>query len=577
MTRLVLLCVVVASCLAAAFPAALADVFPSRIALTNPDGAPFDGSFTDGSAAKVGYLLNDTASAVTVSIVDAASGSVVYSIDAGAQGSGPHEVQWDGSGSVSGRSYTASVTATQQPYSATDYTLFRFINTSESGKNIFTRGVDAQRDPGKKTFGAIYASNSDASLDERLRTGIVRYAADASFDGSDPGDPMLTSTLGVPHTGGVFDYGAISPWYVTLDDQGRMYVSGNGSGQVFRIDSDTSQPKTIIRGLVSPRGLAAVGSGASFALYIADDTTVVRADLGVDDTLQTPPVVVATLGNYVRDVVIDDAGNLFAGIRSGKTGAAPGYIERFSLSGILPVRRSDAFLTSEFLTGQPTGLAIKRGPNRSSSVDDTLYFSLRGAASNDTQTIGIHEMTNIDDPFAVTVKHLWAPDFWPQSVGGNVSTNADLTVDYAGNVVYFENGNEEIIMLSPPSASPRPWVVTGTDTVLVSQGTTGVNEGTVPGRFVLHQNYPNPFNPSTQIAYELPYVADVRIAVYDILGTEVAVLVDGNSEPGRFAAVWNGTNRSGARVASGPYLYRLTATSADGRTATLTGRMLMVK
>lgn len=576
MTRLSLL-YVFAACVVVAAPGASADVFPSRISLTNPDGSAFDGSFTDGSTASISYLLNDSASVVTVAIIDEADQSTVYTIDAGAQVRGTYSVEWDGSGAVSGHTYSVKITTSQAPYSATDYTLFFFLDTALDGKNIFTRGVDAQKDPLRKDFGALYAANSDGSQDERLRTGILRYGADGSYDGNQPGDPMLLSTLGVPHTGGQFDYGNLAPWYSTLDAQGRIYVSGNGTGRVFRIDSDTSLPKTIITGLVAPRGLCAVGSGESFALYIADDTTVVRADLGTSDTLDTPLVLVAALGNYVRDIVIDDAGNLIAGLRTGKTGTAPGYIERYSLSGTLPADRSQVLLTSQFLTGQPTGLAIKHGPDRNSSADDTVYFSLRGGASSETDVIGIHELTRMDEAFDISVKHLWAPDYYPQSLGGNISTNADLTVDYAGNVVFFENGNEEIIMLSPPGTSPRAWSVAGYQKVLVTQGTTAVGDELQPARYVLHQNYPNPFNPSTQIAYELPSVSDVRLGVYDILGNEIAVLYEGTAGPGRHAVVWNGTNSKGTRVASGPYIYRISATGADGRTAILTGRMLMVK
>jgi flagellar hook assembly protein FlgD len=576
MTRVLLVCGLVAVCLLAVTPRASADVFASRIVLTNPDGSPFDGSFSDGSTAKVSYILNDTASTVRVSILEAVGGSVVHSIDAGPQSRGVNEVTWDGTGAASGTSYVIKIETSQTPYSATDYTLFQFINTTALGKNIYTRGVDAQRDPRRTTFGSLYASNVDPSTNQRLRTGIARYNAEASFDGTSPGDPMLTNTLGVPHTGAVFDYGAFGPWYATLDEQGRIYATGNGTGRVFRIDSDTSQPKTIVSGLTSPSGLCAVGSGDSFVLYIANDTTVVRADLGTSDTLQKPLVVVAQLGKFVRDILIDDGGNLFAGLRT-TASTAPGYIERYPLTGTLPVHRSDATISNEYPTAQPTGLAIKHGPDRSSSADDTIYFSLRAGSSSETDIIGIHELTDIDDPFAVTEKHLWAPDYYYLSAGGNVSTHADLTVDYAGNVIYFENGNEEIIMLSPPGTAPRTWSVSGADTVLVTHGTTGVDGETLPHRLALHQNYPNPFNPTTQIAYELPSVSDVRIGVYDILGNEVAVLFDGSAEPGRHAVVWNGTNMSGSRLASGPYIYRMSATGADGRVSTLTGRMLMVK
>ena len=74
----------------------------------------------------------------------------------------------------------------------------------------------------------------------------------------------------------------------------------------------------------------------------------------------------------------------------------------------------------------------------------------------------------------------------------------------------------------------------------------------LPTEFVLGQNYPNPFNPSTNIKYEIPAVARVTIKVYDVLGSEVATLVDGMHQPGRYEVVWDARN-----VTSGVYLYRL--------------------
>ncbi len=78
--------------------------------------------------------------------------------------------------------------------------------------------------------------------------------------------------------------------------------------------------------------------------------------------------------------------------------------------------------------------------------------------------------------------------------------------------------------------------------------------GEVPASFALSQNYPNPFNPSTTISYQLPVVSDVKLVVYDVLGREVATLVNGVEEPGSKSVVWNATG-----VASGVYFYRLWA------------------
>jgi hypothetical protein len=77
---------------------------------------------------------------------------------------------------------------------------------------------------------------------------------------------------------------------------------------------------------------------------------------------------------------------------------------------------------------------------------------------------------------------------------------------------------------------------------------------TVPPMFVLEQNYPNPFNPITVISGQWPVVSDVRLVVYDLLGREVAVLVDGRKAAGRYEFRFDG-----ASLSSGVYLCRLTA------------------
>ena len=69
---------------------------------------------------------------------------------------------------------------------------------------------------------------------------------------------------------------------------------------------------------------------------------------------------------------------------------------------------------------------------------------------------------------------------------------------------------------------------------------------------------PNPFNPTTTISFALPEAASVRLAVYNIVGQEVKVLVSSTLEAGTHAATWDATDRSGQRVATGLYIYRLT-------------------
>ena len=75
----------------------------------------------------------------------------------------------------------------------------------------------------------------------------------------------------------------------------------------------------------------------------------------------------------------------------------------------------------------------------------------------------------------------------------------------------------------------------------------------------LAQNYPNPFNPNTTIRYELPKGCHVRLAVYDVAGRLVRVLVDEERTGGVHDIIWNGTDSRGLPVASGIYFYRLDA------------------
>ncbi|GAB4296273.1 MAG: hypothetical protein Kow0098_19310 [Ignavibacteriaceae bacterium] len=75
-----------------------------------------------------------------------------------------------------------------------------------------------------------------------------------------------------------------------------------------------------------------------------------------------------------------------------------------------------------------------------------------------------------------------------------------------------------------------------------------------PGKFALHQNYPNPFNPSTLIKFEIPVSGKVTLKIYDILGREIATLVDEEKDAGKYSVEFNA-----AGLASGVYFYRIQA------------------
>jgi ligand-binding sensor domain-containing protein len=80
------------------------------------------------------------------------------------------------------------------------------------------------------------------------------------------------------------------------------------------------------------------------------------------------------------------------------------------------------------------------------------------------------------------------------------------------------------------------------------------NEDQVPAQFRLDQNYPNPLNPSTTINYSIPKAGQVTLKVYDVLGKEVATLVNEEESSGNYHIVFNAN-----KLASGVYFYRLSA------------------
>ncbi len=84
-------------------------------------------------------------------------------------------------------------------------------------------------------------------------------------------------------------------------------------------------------------------------------------------------------------------------------------------------------------------------------------------------------------------------------------------------------------------------------------GLSGIEDSEIPTEYKLCQNYPNPFNPSTVIGYSIAAAGHVKLAVYDILGSEVAVLVDETKSAGRYSVKFDASGLN-----SGLYIYRIT-------------------
>lgn len=82
---------------------------------------------------------------------------------------------------------------------------------------------------------------------------------------------------------------------------------------------------------------------------------------------------------------------------------------------------------------------------------------------------------------------------------------------------------------------------------------------TLPIFFDLKQNFPNPFNPDTKINYSIPKSSHVKITVYNILGEQIAILLDDQKEAGNYVITWNGKDGFNKQIPSGIYFYKMEA------------------
>jgi hypothetical protein len=133
--------------------------------------------------------------------------------------------------------------------------------------------------------------------------------------------------------------------------------------------------------------------------------------------------------------------------------------------------------------------------------------------------------------------------------GSSSCANAGVMSATVGGVVLTAPSEDRYGHFRPIGAAPDigafedgPW--SGVENI----------EGIMPTAYVLHQNYPNPFNPVSTVGFSIAELRLVTLKVYDILGREVAVLVNERKAPGSYEVKFDGSN-----LASGVYLYRLTA------------------
>ena len=148
---------------------------------------------------------------------------------------------------------------------------------------------------------------------------------------------------------------------------------------------------------------------------------------------------------------------------------------------------------------------------------------------------------------------------WDGVTAGKTLLTKNDSISFVEGILYYSFSNYKI--------TPRRNTDFGN---VVPIGITNLSE--IVNSYDLSQNYPNPFNPVTKIKYAIPVNACVSVKIYDILGREVAVLVNQSMNAGSYLIDFNASE-----FASGVYFYRLNAQGRDGSTFNMVKKMVLVK
>ena len=145
----------------------------------------------------------------------------------------------------------------------------------------------------------------------------------------------------------------------------------------------------------------------------------------------------------------------------------------------------------------------------------------------------------------------------------------------SGTISYFRGSIDNVSIYNKALSQTEVEEIYATHKIAAKNLVSVVESGKfIPQEFSLSQNYPNPFNPTTTIKFDVPQASIVKILLYDILGREVATLVNESYAPGNYSTQFNA-----GKFASGVYIYRMISQSVTGeqKLFTNTKKLILMK
>jgi sugar lactone lactonase YvrE len=434
-------------------------------------------------------------------------------------------------------------------------------NTSGLGPDSLYAPTAAVIDP---TTGKLFVA--DIANHRVLRWGSVDSLVTGQPAEAVLGQPDFTS-----NTKRVTQDGMDFPTAVAIDAQGRLYVSDALNNRVLRYDSASAKP-----------------SGAN-----ADGV------LGQPDFTSKTDTVSRSGMNYVRGLHADVAGRLWVSdqrnnrvLRFDNASARPNGADADGVLG-QPDFLSNVGDTSQNGMSQPRGLVLDdQGRLWVAELfnNRVTRFDNASAKPNGANADGVLGQPN----FTTAI---------PATTASGMSRVSGVAMDQSGRLYVGDTNNNRILWFNNAATRPNgaaadgvlgqpdfttaaaattqngmrgPWgswvdrvrntlwvCDTDNNRVLRFTATTPLSgikmANGVPTRFALGQNYPNPFNPVTTVEFSIVNPQYTILTVFDILGREVAVLVNEMKQPGTYTVHWDGRGEDGGVVTSGVYVYRLKA------------------
>ncbi|MDP2207881.1 MAG: MBG domain-containing protein, partial [Bacteroidota bacterium] len=445
------------------------------------------------------------------------------------------------------------------------------LGSSSASSSVISGIFTITQAPGTYKVIAVFTPNS-ANLTgcENLNTGplkvkqenaLAEYSGTSYFSTSSATSTKATVTLSVT----VFDVnddfrGDIRNARVTFHRGSPTTVPALGSANVGLVnESDLTVGTATTTFDYTLTNLEQSSGGVSFDVYVVVNNFYTGVSQPEVITISVPGQDNVTGGGYVVT-------NNSQGIYRGKVGAKTnfGFTMKYNKSG-------------KNIQGQAN--IIVRAYNdslyqiKSNSVNS---MAINGKRANfETKA----NMKNITDPnplylYSLPGNFILTIAMFDSSAQGQSDSVSITYQNEAGGLLFSSNwnGTRSILQaMRKPFGGGNIRVATS---VLAKDG----SEEAIPTVFALQQNYPNPFNPSTEIRFDLPKDSYVRIAVYDIIGREVTVLVNEEMSAGYQSLVWNAINQYGNKLGTGVYFYRIVAKPIDdGDEFIALKKMLLIK